>query len=323
MTSTSGGQRAWEGHRFACVLRVDVEHREAERYTGDPRTERVATSMLLDQLVQWGIRGSFPVLGVTASHYPDVVRWIAEAGHDIMGHSMFHEPAYSQMPLADQRWDHRRSRELIERACGVRISGIAAHYHGLTNDETYLSAALEGVEYLLGKTPTVLAGGMAGGTSGNGVGSNGAQNGVQSGAGQVPDPDRPDPRGFVPFMPPAPDGVAPPERPILARAGKWLGASDWSARRQEWPWIEEPWSAEEARVKWRGLVDQAYEISSLVSFVIHPWMLHINEGEIPVVRDVLQYARERGAWMTTYGALAERAQKLAGSTTSMPSAAAR
>ena len=33
----------WNGYRFACVLRVDVEHREAERYTGDPRVERVAT----------------------------------------------------------------------------------------------------------------------------------------------------------------------------------------------------------------------------------------------------------------------------------------
>src|SRR5687767_6254743 len=202
--------------------------------------------MLLDQLDQWGIKASCPVLGVTAEHYPDVVRWIAAAGHDILGHSMFHEPAYSQMSLADQRWDHRRSREAIKEACGVTITGIAAHYHGLTNEETYRSAADEGFEYLIGKNQEKLA-------------------------------DVEHTRGFASFTP---EGAS---RPIMARAGKGSGASDWSARRREWPWIEKPWSAEEARVKWRGLVDQAVEGGWLASFVIHPWMLHINEGEIPVV----------------------------------------
>jgi len=57
-------------------------------------------------------------------------------------------------------------------------------------------------------------------------------------------------------------------------------------------------------------VDQAHEQQVLFSPVIHPWMLHINEGEIGVVRDVLAYARERGAWMTTYAEVAERAKGL-------------
>lgn len=292
MTASAGGAGSagsagtgWEGHPFACVLRVDVEQREAERYTGDARSERVATTMLLDQLAQWDVRASCAVLGVTAEHYPDVVRAIAAAGHDVLGHSMFHEPAYSQMPLADQCWDHRRSREAIQDACGVRITGIAAHYHGLTNDETYASAALEGFRYLLGRQPAALGG--------DGV------------SGSARPAESADTRGFAPFIPEGAD------RPILARAGRWLGASDWSARRREWPWIEEPWSPETARQKWRALVDQAHDAGTLVSYVVHPWMFHINEGELPVIREVLAYARERGAWMTTYGTLAERAQRLA------------
>ncbi|MBI3972808.1 MAG: polysaccharide deacetylase family protein [Chloroflexi bacterium] len=259
----------WNGRPFAFVLRVDVEHREAERYTGDPRTERVATVALLDLLAEIDLRASCAVLGITAEHYPDIVRRITEAGHDVLGHSMFHEPAYSALSLADQRWDHRRSREAIEDACGVTIKGIAAHYHGLTNDETYAAAALEGLDYLLGRRPEGL-------------------------------PE--DALGFAPYR------TAGCDRPILAPAGGRLGASDWSARRREWPWIEEPWSADGARIEWRRRIDRAAETGALFSLVVHPWMLHINEGEWSVVRDVVAHARTRGAWLTTFGELAAMAK---------------
>lgn len=253
--------------RLTFVLRVDVEHREAERYTGDPRTERVATMALIERLQQWEVRATCAVLGITAEHYPDIVRRLAEAGHEIAGHSMFHEPAYSAMSLADQRWDHRRSRQAIEDACGVTIQGIAAHYHGLTNDDTYRAAALEGFEYLLGRRPEGL-------------------------------PE--DAPGFAPYRP---EGC---DRAVLAPAGRRFGASDWSARRREWPWIEEPWTADCARQAWRRGIDRAAEVGALFCLVIHPWMLHINEGEWAVVRDTIEHARRRDAWMATFGEVAAR-----------------
>src|SRR5512142_252409 len=97
----------WNGHKFAYVLRIDVEHREAERYTGDPRTERVATRMLLDMLQEFDARFSCAVLGVTAEFYPDIVRWCAQ-DHEIMAHSMFHEPPYPTMTYDQQFWDVKR-----------------------------------------------------------------------------------------------------------------------------------------------------------------------------------------------------------------------
>jgi len=260
----------WQGCPLAFVLRVDVEHREAERYTGDPRTERVATAALLEVLGALELRASCAVLGSTAECYPDVVRWLAEAGHDLLGHSMFHEPAYPDMALADQRWDHRRTREAIEDACGVRVRGIAAHYHGLTNDDTYRAAAEEGFDYLLGRLP--------------------------AGAHQAPPGQY-----FAPYQPPG------SERRVLVPSGARYGASDWSARRREWPWIEEPWSPAQARARWGRDIDRAAAQGALFSLVVHPWMFHINEGEFAVLRDVVAHARGRGAWCTTYTELADRA----------------
>ena len=266
--SARRGTGGWNDHAFGFVLRVDVEHREAERYTGDPRVERVATIALLDQLAQQDVRATCAVLGITAEHYPDIVRRVAEAGHEIAGHSMFHEPAYSAMSLADQRWDHRRTRAAIHEACGVTVAGIAAHYHGLVNDDTYRAAAVEGFTYLIGKEPSGL-------------------------------PE--DTCGLAPYRPPDCD------RTIIARGGQRVGATDWSARRREWPWIEEPWSAGGARELWRRGVDRAAQTGALFSLVIHPWMLHINEGEWAVVRDTIAHARDQGAWMVTYRDLAAHA----------------
>jgi peptidoglycan/xylan/chitin deacetylase (PgdA/CDA1 family) len=262
--------RRWNGHPFAFVLRVDVEQREAERYTGDPRVERVATTALAERLADWGVTASCAVLGITAEHYPDIIRLLAACGHELLGHSMFHEPAYSAMALADQRWDHRRSRAAIEEACGVAIRGIAAHYHGLTNDDTYRGAALEGFAYLLGRQPEGLPA---------------------------------DARGFAPYRP------AGCDRSILAPAGRRVGNSDWSSRRREWPWIEEPWTADGARAAWRHSTDRAAATGALQTVVVHPWMLHINEGEWAVVQDTIAYARDNGAWMTTFGAVADLARQ--------------
>ena len=44
-----------------------------------------------------------------------------------------------------------------------------------------------------------------------------------------------------------------------------------------------------------------------MTVVVHPWMFHINEGEWGVLHDVLTHVRNRGAWRTTYGELADAA----------------
>ncbi len=39
--------------------------------------------------------------------------------------------------------------------------------------------------------------------------------------------------------------------------------------------------------------------NTLTDLVIHPWMLTINAGEVQVVKDLLRYAKEEGAWFAT------------------------
>lgn len=256
----------WNGHDFAFVLRIDVEHREAERYTGDPRSERVATRLLLDVLEEFEARFTCAVLGITAELYPDIVRWCA-ARHEIVAHSMFHDPPYPELPLGRQRWDIRRTTAAIVEACGVRVRGLACPHHGLANDDTARAALDLGLEYLLGRL-----------------------------GGAVPG------MGFAPYH------VAGREHPLLVSGGQRHSASDWSGRRREWPWIEEPWSAGTALRRWMGLIDRARADRGLATLVVHPWMLQINEGEVKVLQQVLRYAAAQGAWLTGYDRLADLAR---------------
>jgi len=255
----------WNGHAFAFLLRVDVEHVEAQKYTGDFRMTRVATTNLLDMFAEMGVRHSFAVLGITAEFYPNLIADIA-ADHEIIGHSMFHEPALAGRPLREQLHEMRRMRWSIADACGVTVRTLAVPHHGLADENTLRAAAETDVEFVLSTI--------------RGQGTPLPQSRA------IPDTDL---RVLVP--------------PDQAR-----GASDWSDRRRDEPWIEEAFSPEGARQKWMALIDDAKAQGRMCSLVIHPWMLMINPGEVQVVKDVINYAREQGAWLGTYDQLAGLAQ---------------
>src|SRR5262249_37441278 len=95
-------------------------------------------------------------------------------------------------------------------------------------------------------------------------------------------------------------------RPILVPGQRNFGVSDWSGRRREWPWIEEPWSSETALQRWTETIDRAKTEGTMMTIVIHPWMLHINEGEVKVVRQILRHAVEEDGWLTSYGAIVDQ-----------------
>ncbi|HEX2034980.1 MAG TPA: polysaccharide deacetylase family protein [Chloroflexota bacterium] len=270
-------QPDYKGHEFAFVLRVDVEHREAERYTGDPRTERVATRLLLDVLEEAEARVTCAILGITAEFYPDIVRWCAER-HELIAHSMFHEPPYPEMSYRQQHWDIKRTMLSIQEAAGVRVRGLACPHHGMANEDTARAASDLGLDYLLGRVGAVTA------TS-----------------------------PFVWYHPPD------RERGLLVSGRTGLGGSDWSARRREWPWIEEPWSPQAALARWKGQIDRARQARAVATLAVHPWMLQINEGEVRVIQEVLRYAKDEGGWLTSYDAIVD--QYVAPGTRGTPAAA--
>lgn len=256
----------WHGHSFAFKLRIDVEHVEAQRYTGDYRLTRVSVVNLLDLLAELDVHLSFCVLGITAELYPNLIADIVDAGHEVYGHGMYHEPAFSGRPLNEQRHEMRRMRESIESACGVQVQGIGCPHHGMADENTLQAAAEMGITYVESRIRVA-------------------------------------------------DAVVPQWRTVegtdlkvLVPGGQNRGASDYTDRRPYWAEVhKEAFSTTYARQKWMANIDWAKENGLMTGLVVHPWMLVINPGEVQVVKDVIKYAKDEGAWFATVAGLIELA----------------
>jgi len=105
---------------------------------------------------------------------------------------------------------------------------------------------------------------------------------------------------------PQPHQVAGTDLKVLLPGDQVRGASDYTDRRPDWAQVhEEAFNPEGARQQWMANIDWAKQNNSMASLVIHPWMLMVNPGEVKVVKDVLNYARDQGAWLATVGGLIE------------------
>jgi polysaccharide deacetylase family protein (PEP-CTERM system associated) len=107
-----------------------------------------STERLLSIFAEHDVHGSFFVLGTVAERYPDLVKRIAAAGHEIASHGYWHELIYEQTPAAF-REDIRRAKGLLESQCGVRVRGFRAPSYSITNRSLWALDALidEGYEY--------------------------------------------------------------------------------------------------------------------------------------------------------------------------------
>lgn len=72
-----------------------------------------------------GVRGTFFTLGWVAEHHPEVVRRIADAGHEIASHGMQHIRVRDQSPDAF-REDIVRTKRLLEDVSGKPVRGYRA-----------------------------------------------------------------------------------------------------------------------------------------------------------------------------------------------------
>ena len=70
-------------------------------------------------------KATFFTLGWVAEHYPDVVRRIVDAGHELASHGMCHLRVWSQSP-EEFRQDASRARGLLEDVGGVSVVGYRA-----------------------------------------------------------------------------------------------------------------------------------------------------------------------------------------------------
>jgi polysaccharide deacetylase family protein (PEP-CTERM system associated) len=89
------------------------------------------TERLLEILEQAGVHATFFVLGWVAERFPDLVRRIHAAGHELASHSYDHGLVYDKTPDSF-RDDLRRARAAIEQAAGVAVTGFRAPSYSVT-----------------------------------------------------------------------------------------------------------------------------------------------------------------------------------------------
>jgi len=90
-----------------------------------------STQRLLELLARHRVQGTFFVLGWTAERFPQLVREIHAAGHEIGSHSYWHRLIYEQTP-DEFRDDLRRSRDVLTDIIGENITCYRAPTFSIT-----------------------------------------------------------------------------------------------------------------------------------------------------------------------------------------------
>jgi polysaccharide deacetylase family protein (PEP-CTERM system associated) len=122
-------------------LTVDVEEyfqvsnfdRVIPRGAWEDQPSRVQGSMsrILEELARDEVRGTFFILGWVARRYPDLVRRIHGAGHEVASHGTGHQKVYDLTP--DQfRQDVSEAKQILEDIIGEPVLGYRAPSYSIT-----------------------------------------------------------------------------------------------------------------------------------------------------------------------------------------------
>ena len=140
------------------VFTVDVEDwfqvsafdRTVCRSSWDERESRVErnTDRMLALLDETGAHGTFFTLGWVAKRFPQLVRRIADAGHEVASHGFGHQ-RIATISEAEFREDVRTAKAVLEDAAGVAVMGYRAPSFSLTDDVMWAARVLveEGYTY--------------------------------------------------------------------------------------------------------------------------------------------------------------------------------
>lgn len=133
------------------ILTVDLE--DWPQSTLDhtlPITSRVVTNTqrLLDVFARHEVTATFFVLGLVAEVYPELVREVADAGHEIATHGYGHRAVFLQTP-DEFRADLRHSLHLLQDITGRSVMGYRAPDFSITKDSLWALDIMgeEGLRY--------------------------------------------------------------------------------------------------------------------------------------------------------------------------------
>ncbi len=105
------------GNRNLPVYSVEVsEPKAAVTFNCAWGNEDIET--ILSTLERYEVKATFFIVGDWAEKYPESVKMIADAGHEIGGHSYNHKD-YTKLPSDQITDDLRKNDEAIQKACGI------------------------------------------------------------------------------------------------------------------------------------------------------------------------------------------------------------
>ncbi len=137
-------------------LSIDVEdyfHAEAitgfvGRHAWDSLESRVVrnTQRTLDLFAAHNVKATFFVLGWVAARFPQLVREIQSAGHELACHSYWHRRIYELSP-EEFHEDTRQAKEAVEDAVGVEVIGYRAPTFSITQRSLWALEVLAGLGF--------------------------------------------------------------------------------------------------------------------------------------------------------------------------------
>jgi polysaccharide deacetylase family protein (PEP-CTERM system associated) len=133
------------------VISIDVEDWPQSSWDRElPITQRAAdnTRRLLALLSEAGIRSTMFVLGKLAERFPDVVRDIHAAGHEVASHGYGHVEIFKQT-RDEFAADLKRSKDILEQIVGQGVRGYRAPDFSIVRDSLWALDVLaeQGFEY--------------------------------------------------------------------------------------------------------------------------------------------------------------------------------
>lgn len=102
---------------------------------------RESVGIVLDLLAEYDVEATFFVVGEVARDYPELVRTVADAGHDVASHGHTHRPLF-ELDRESFREELRRSEAAIENAIGARPDGFRAPNFSITPETDWALAEL-------------------------------------------------------------------------------------------------------------------------------------------------------------------------------------
>jgi len=133
------------------ALTVDVEDyfhvsalmQSIHRNSWNSRESRVVanTHKLLSIFDERGVKGTFFVLGWVAERFPQLVRDIAEGGHEIACHGLSHRLVFEQSPK-EFRQETDYSKKLLEDVAGSEVRGYRAASYSIVRSSLWALDAL-------------------------------------------------------------------------------------------------------------------------------------------------------------------------------------